>query len=137
MHRTLKRSLDIPLAADLPTQQRQLDDFRRHYNDQRPHEGLAQRPPAQCYAPSPRPYPRRLPGLEYPSYFHSGRVSRNGVVYWRALRIYIGYLLAGEWIGIEAIGDGVWDVYFGPVHLGQFDERLPSGRQGDYLSLRV
>lgn len=45
--------------------------------------------------------------------------------------------LAGEWIGIEAIGDGVWDVYFGPVHLGQFDERLPSGRQGDYLSLRV
>ena len=93
MHRTLKRSLDIPLAADLPTQQRQLDDFRRHYNDQRPHEGLAQRPPAQCYAPSPRPYPRRLPGLEYPSYFHSGRVSRNGVVYWRALRIYIGYLL--------------------------------------------
>ena len=137
MHRTLKRSLDIPLAADLPTQQRQLDDFRRHYNDQRPHEGLAQRPPAQCYAPLPRPYPRRLPGLEYPSYFHSGRVSRNGVVYWRALRIYIGYLLAGEWIGIEAIGDGVWDVYFGPVHLGQFDERLPSGRQGDYLSLRV
>ena len=56
-------------------------------------------------------YPQRLPELIYPSYMQTRRVSHNGVIYWNAWQIYIGYLLAGEEIGIEPIGDGLWQIH--------------------------
>ena len=135
MHRTLKRSLGQPPEVDLKRQQRQLDSFRQYYNEQRPHEGLALQSPSACYYASTRPYPRRLPELEYPSYFDQAKVHGSGVVYWSSLTIYIGNLLAGEQVGIEAIGDGVWQVYFGPITLGRFDER--KGSERGYLNLKV
>lgn len=137
MHRTLKRSLGLPSATNLKAQQIELDSFRCNYNDHRPHEGLAQRSPSTCYQASVRSYPKRLPEIEYPGYFHSSRVSQNGLIYWRGLRIYIGYLLAGEWVGVEAVGDGLWDVYFGPVRLGYVNERDTVGNEQDYLTLKV
>lgn len=135
MHRTLKRALGRPPEADLQRQQRQLDSFRQYYNEQRPHEGLALQSPGACYSASSRPYPRRLPELAYPSYFDRVKVHGSGVVYWSGLTIYIGHLLAGEQVGIEAIGDGVWQVYFGPIALGRFDER--KGGERAYLNLNV
>ena len=60
MHRTLKQTLSHPPAANLKAQQIQLDGFRIHYNDQRPHEGLAQQCPSTCYTPSLRSYPTHL-----------------------------------------------------------------------------
>jgi hypothetical protein len=137
MHRTLKRALNPTPAANLVEQQAELDRFRADYNERRPHEGLAQRSPSTCYAASPRPYPALLSEIEYPGYFQRSRVSQNGLIYWRALRIYIGYLLTGEWVGLEAVGDGLWDAYFGPVRLGRFDERQTKGNRHDYLTLNV
>lgn len=135
MHRTLKRALGQPPAGNLKRQQCQLDGFRQYYNEQRPHEGLALQSPSACYSASSRPYPKRLPELAYPSYFDQTKVHGSGVVYWHSLTIYIGNLLAGEQVGIEAVGDGVWQVYFGPVKLGRFDER--KGGERNYLNLKV
>lgn len=135
MHRTLKRTLGQPPAACLKQQQQQLDGFRCYYNEQRLHEGLGQQSPSTCYSASSRSYPQRLPELDYPGYFDRAKVHRSGVVYWGGLTIYIGNLLSGEQIGIEAVGDGVWDVYFGPVKLGRFDARKADDR--NYLNLKV
>jgi putative transposase len=137
MHRTLKRAVTHPPAANQSAQQAQFDSFCTHYNEQRPHEGLGQRSPQSCYHPSGRPYPERLPELEYPGYFHCQKVSANGIAYWTGRRIYVGYLLAGERVGLEEVGDGIWAVYFGPVRLGTFDERQTKGRLDDYLTLKV
>lgn len=136
MHRTLKRAAAQPPAPNALAQQRRFDVFRRHYNAERPHEALAQRTPASLYTPSPRAYPERLPEMIYPSYMHPHRVCDTGLIYWNAWRIYVGYLLAGEHVGIEPVGDGVWNVHFGPVRLGGFDERnLKPGE--DYLILKL
>jgi putative transposase len=136
MHRTLKRAATQPPSANLLAQQRRLDVFRRNYNAERPHESLEQRTPASLYSASPRPYPQRLPELSYLSYMHPHRVSHSGLVYWNAWCIYVGYVLAGETVGIEPVSDGVWDIHFGPVRLGGFDERnLKSGE--DYLTLKL
>jgi putative transposase len=35
----------------------------------------------------------------------------------------ITHTLEGEYVGLEEVDDGVWDVYFGSVRLGQMDER--------------
>ena len=59
MHRTLKAQTSTPPAADAGEQQARFDAFRRHDNEERPHEALGQRPPAELYAASPRAMPRR------------------------------------------------------------------------------
>lgn len=137
MHRTLKRAVTHPPAANQSAQQVQFDSFCTHYNEQRPHEGLGQRSPQSCYHPSERPYPEHLPELEYPGYLQCQKVSTNGIAYWSGRRIYVGYLLTGERVGLEEVDDGIWAVYFGPVRLGTFDERQTKGRLDDYLTLKV
>jgi transposase InsO family protein len=137
MHRTLKRTLGDTVCADLAEQQSWLDGFLQDYNVNRPHEGLGQQRPLDCYCPSPRPYPERLPELDYPAYFQRSRVAQNGLIYWRSLRIYIGYLLAGEWIGLEEVDAGQWEAYFGVVRIGRFDESQTTGNKEDYLTLRL
>ena len=46
MHRTLKEATALPPRANLATQQKTFEAFRREYNEERPHESLGQRPPA-------------------------------------------------------------------------------------------
>ncbi len=49
-HQTLQRWLRArPPARTLPELQRQLDEFRDHYNEQRPHRALARGTPSQAY----------------------------------------------------------------------------------------
>jgi transposase InsO family protein len=46
MHRTLKRQTSRPPAKNACEQQRRFDEFRRHYNEERPHEALGQVTPS-------------------------------------------------------------------------------------------
>ncbi|PLS27728.1 IS481 family transposase [Bifidobacterium parmae] len=49
-HRTLKQWLAVrPLAADLDGLNRQLDEFRHEYNEERPHRALKRRTPKEAY----------------------------------------------------------------------------------------
>ena len=69
----------------------------------------------------------------------------------RALRMLLSVTIvcAGEYIGLEEIDDGVWNVYFGALKLGRLLERhlriedaygrlkrTATNRSGDYASLR-
>jgi len=81
------------------------------------------RTPAELYKPSPRPYPEKLPHVEYPGHYEIRRVDRAGVLYWKGRRIFISEILHGESIGFEVINDGLWSIYFAQVLLGRYDER--------------
>lgn len=123
MHRTLKAETARPAAADLPAQQRRFHTFRRRYNDVRPHEALGQQPPTRLYTTSPRPLPRRLPAVDYPPHYEVRRISAPGNMSWHSRNITVSTVLIGEEIGLEPIDDGEWDLHFGPIRLGRFDER--------------
>lgn len=123
MHRTLKAETTRPPAADLAGQQRRFTRFRAIYNDERPHEALAQQPPARLYTPSLRPFPEQLVPVEYPGHFEIRRVSSAGAISWNARVLSLSTVLTREEVGFEPIDDGIWDVHFGPVRLGRFDER--------------
>jgi Integrase core domain len=57
-HQTLQRWLRArPPATGLPGLQRQLDAFREHYNEQRPHRALDRRGPGQAYRATPKAAP--------------------------------------------------------------------------------
>lgn len=123
LHLTLKQETATPPHATGRAQQRAFDHFRRVYNEERPHEALGQRPPAEVYTPSPRPYPERVREPEYPVGQDIRRVRHNGEIRWRGHLVFVSQCLAGEPIGLEEIGDDRWRVRFGPVELGWLDAR--------------
>jgi transposase InsO family protein len=126
MHKTLKQEATRPPAAAMPSQQRCFDRFRREFNEERPHEALEQRTPASVYQPSPRPMPRTLPPLEYPDRFEVRYVSANGGIRWNKAWVNVSTTCIGEYVGLEEIDDGVWNVYFGALKLGRLLERKTS-----------
>ena len=124
MHRTLKAEATRPPSANLQAQQVRFNRFRQEYNDERPHEALDQETPASQYRPSTRELPRRLAPVEYPGHFEVRLVSRNSGIRWKKHWVCVTHTLAGEYVGLEEVDDGLWDVYFGPIKLGRMDERI-------------
>jgi putative transposase len=123
MHRTLKAETTRPPGATLRAQQQQFNHFRDEFNHERPHEALDMHTPAAYYAPSPRKMPHKLPPLEYPDRFEVRYVSANGGIRWNHQWVNVSHTCVGDYVGLEEIDDGVWNVYFGPLKLGRFLER--------------
>ena len=123
MHRTLKQETASPPEDDLASQQEAFDSFVEEYNRERPHEALADRVPASVYKSSDRPYPSRLPEIEYASGYRVRRVKQNGQVKWGGRLIWISQILTGEPLGFWQVSEDCWDIYYGPLRLGVFNER--------------
>ena len=123
MHRTLKAETTRPPEKNLRTQQRCFDAFRDTYNQERPHQALDLETPGSIYQPAPRrPYPDRLPPVEYPDHFEVRKVSANGGVRWKGRFLNISTVLLHEYVGFEEVDDGLWTVYYATTELGRFDE---------------
>lgn len=121
MHRTLEEETATPPAANHWAQQRQFDRFRIEYNQERPHEALAMRTPAECYTPSPRPYPARLPEPEYPEIMRVRHVFGGGQFFWKYHHVFLSKVLAGQRIGLLPSDDRYWTIYFAAFPLASFD----------------
>jgi len=122
MHRTLKAEATRPPAANYRTQQRTFNLFRNEFNNDRPHEALALETPATLYHPSSRSFPAKLPPLQYPTHFETRYVSHNGGFRWNCAWVNVSITCAGEYVGLEEIDNGIWNVYFGPLKLGRLCE---------------
>lgn len=123
MHRTLKAETTHPPCGNLSSQQRRFNQFREEYNQQRPHEALNQETPASRYGSSPPKMPPKLPSIDYPAHYEVRLVSRNGGIHWNREWVNVTHTLGGEYVGLEEIDNDLWDVYFGPLRLGRFNER--------------
>jgi len=123
MHRTLKAETTRPAAGSLAAQQRKFNAFREEFNNERPHEALDMQTPACLYQPSAREMPNKIPPLEYPDRFEVRYVSANGGIRWNRDWINVSIVCVGEYVGLEEIDDGVWNVYFGPLKFGHLNER--------------
>ena len=123
MHKTLKGEAIRPPRSTLVTQQRAFNDFRRLYNDERPHEALDDRPPASLYRASPRTYTGALPPVEYPGHFIVKRVTNAGTIRLKQRLLFIANALKQHPVGLEEVDDGIWSIHFCHVLLGRVDER--------------
>jgi transposase InsO family protein len=122
-HRTLKEEATQPPGMDLAAQQRRFDEFRREYNEERPHESLDDRPPGRVYALSRRSYPTAVRSPEYEAIGLVRRVEDHGRISFRGTFIPLTSCLAGEPVGLREIDDDRWEVHYGPVILGVIDAR--------------
>ena len=122
MHRTLKQATASPPAANRRRQQQRFDEFRREYNEERPHEALGQVPPAQLYVCSWRACPARVPEVGYPGSWQVRRVFEGGQIRWRHVKIFVSNALVGEPVGLEQIDERYWRVWFASYEVGVLDE---------------
>ena len=122
LHKTLKERAARPPAANLNTQQRVFNGFRETYNQLRPHEALDDETPASRWVPSPRPYPECIAPPEYPGHFEVRRVSSAGTFRLHSGQHFLSQALNDEYIGLEEIEDGLWNILYYETLLGRFDE---------------
>jgi putative transposase len=116
-HLTLEEIVADP-AENAQAQQRQLDPWRREYNEDRPHEALGQRPPAHLYEPSSRRYPRKLLRPEPQSWCDAYRVESDGCIRWRHRKLHVTNALIGESVTLERLSETKWEVRYGDIVLG-------------------
>jgi hypothetical protein len=123
MHRTLKAAAINPVKANFKTQQLAFDHFCHEYNFERPHDALNDQFPNQVFVPPTKPFPNRLPDVEYPDHFLTRSVRTEGAIRWKGGLIYLSKPLIKERIGLELIDDDLWQIYFTNLTLGLLDGR--------------
>ena len=125
MHFTLKRETASPPQHNQNKQQRCFDQFRKTFNEERPHEGIGFERPAWLYASSNRNYSKILNPVEYDTSLCTTRMIRtNGTVKWKGREIFISQLLIGENIAFKPHDEEQWIIYFSFFPLGIFNERI-------------
>ncbi len=122
MHRALKAAVGPP-AASLAAQQRRFAAFVEEYNWARSHEALGRRTPGSVYQPAPRPYPAKLPPIEYGAETQVRRVRHSGEVKWRGQVLYLSAVLAQESVRFTPLGETTWAVHYSFHRLGTWDEQ--------------
>ncbi len=126
LHRTLKADTTSPPQANRRRQQRTFDAFRQSYNEERPHEALAQQTPALRYSPSFRSYPSQVSAPDYEVGVTVRKVRTNGEIKWRGGKIYLSEALRGEPVGLSPRDDRYWTIRFGPLVIGLLDDHTHS-----------
>jgi putative transposase len=122
LHKTLKADATRPPAGSRSRQQRRFNLFRTTYNELRPHEALDDETPASRWTPSPRPYPERITPPAYPGHCEVRRVSSAGTFRLHSGQHFLSQALNDEYIGLEQIGDGLWNILYYDTLLGRFDD---------------
>jgi transposase InsO family protein len=120
MHRTLKQETTRPAGENSLQQQARFDAFIAEFNEERPHEALAMKTPAERYAPSSRAY-EGLPDLSYPFHDRDILVTNCGRICMNRKKINVSHVLAGQKLGIKEVDDGIWLVSFMRYDLGYID----------------
>lgn len=120
MHLTLKKEATRPAKGNFLQQQGRFDEFLQEFNEERPHEALGMKMPAEVYSPSTRPY-TGLNELAYPFHDHAVMVTSCGRVCLHRKKINISTVLAGQMLGLKEVEDNTWLVSFMDYDLGYID----------------
>jgi putative transposase len=121
MHLTLKKEATKPPWFNFLQQQDRFDRFIEGCNNERPHQALGGRYPAELYTPSPREYRPPEPA-EYPFHDRSIRVTQCGRICFARRKINLSTVFADQYVGIREVANGIWLVSFMQYDLGFFDE---------------
>lgn len=121
MHLTLKKETTRPPAGNLLEQQEKFDLFIDRFNNERPHQALGMKYPAELYKPSERIY-KGIEPIFYPFHDQTIQVTECGRICRKKLKINLSRAFAGQEVGIKEVEDGIWIVSFLDYDLGYFDE---------------
>lgn len=121
MHLTLKKEATKPAASNFLQQQARFEEFIDCYNNERPHQALGMRYPAELYRPSTRQY-QGLGDLDYPFHDRTITVTECGRLCMGRRKINLSTVFAGQNVGVRQLSDKIWLVSFMHYDLGFFDD---------------
>ena len=121
MHRDIAWELERDAAESLGAQQAALDVWRREYNEERPHEALGLKVPAEFYKRSLRKYSDSEVALTYPAELLVRRVSTTGEIRLHNQRVLISSALRGWDVGLRRETPRRYGLWFGRQRLGEVD----------------
>jgi transposase InsO family protein len=127
MHLTLKQEACAPPAVNYRAQQRRFDQWQQEFNQERPHEALGMKRPAQLYRPSPIGYDRRMTNPCYPANYEVRRVRKNGEIKWCGRKRFIAKPLGRLSVGVKRVDQNHSQVWFGSILLGDLYDKDPGG----------
>jgi transposase InsO family protein len=122
LHRVYQQETLQPPGSSVRAQKVRSERWRRHYNEERPHEGIGMRVPAQRYRKSRRKLPGRLKPWRYARGWESRLVKGKGMISFNGKNRFIGEAFEGQRVGLKWIRTGVWEVYFGKHLIGELWE---------------
>jgi transposase InsO family protein len=131
MHRDIGLELERCQAG-----QEALDLWREEFNQERPHEALDMRCPAEVYQPSVRAYEGTPEDLEYPD-LASRKVTNDGTIKVSGRGYFIGTSLTGWSVGLKPRAEGTIEVWFGRLLLGWIEPATESFQRADIRPLEA
>lgn len=120
-HLTLKMETAMPPAITLSLQQEKFEQFKKYFNQTRPHEAIEQKTPASVYKASTRIWDGKFRSPEYSSEYEARKVGKAGNITWKGSAFFISEMLEGEYVGIKEIDIGLMGIHYGPILLGKID----------------
>jgi putative transposase len=117
MHRDMSQQLE---RAPGGYSQEALEVWREEFNHERPHEALGMKRPAEVYHNSDRRYDGLPEELDYGA-MDTRKIKSSGELVWQRHPIFISGALAGWNVGLQPRRDGLQDVYFAQLLLGQLE----------------
>ena len=134
-HERMHRDIDLELQPST-AEQSVLDLWRQEFNQERPHEALGMRCPAEVYQSSHRKYEGTPEDLEYPG-MASRKVTARGTIGLKAKHVFIGSSLAGWSVGLKPLREAAYEVWFGRLLLGWIDPATESFQRADIRPLEA
>jgi putative transposase len=134
-HERMHRDIGMELEHG-PAEQATLDLWRQEFNQERPHEALGMKCPAEVYEPSPRKYQGPLEDVEYKG-MYSRRINKHGLVNWQGAELFISTSLAGWSVGLKPLSCGKVETWFGRLLVGWIDRATESFQRADIRPLKA
>jgi transposase InsO family protein len=122
MHLDMRNELEGQIDGDIRYHQKVFEDWRKEFNEERPHESLRMKTPAMVYKVSEITYEPGLIEFEYPKNYKSRNVNSRGFVNYKGKRYFIGNPFNGYNVGIDIDKTGQLNVWFGNNLIGYFDK---------------
>lgn len=123
-HRSMKTELlSGNEFLDIEDAGRALNNWRRKYNEERPHEALSMNCPADMYCKSRREYPEKIRPYEYSGDYHLIKVNSWGYLRFDTLEVYIGQTFENTRLEVRPMEDDKFAVCYRNFRIGLIDAR--------------
>lgn len=120
-HERLHRDIACELEGSAyEERQPALETWRRQFNEERPHEALAMRTPAELYRNSTRRWEGAVEAIVYER-AQTRRVHAKGTIQYEGESIFLSSALRGWEVGLQPRPDGTLAVYFARLLLGRLE----------------
>lgn len=121
MHRDIRFEVQGVAKGDLSSHASSLEEWRKEFNQVRPHEALNMKTPAEVYKKSTIKYTGTPDKLDYPDRFIERKVNTIGCIIFEQQKFFLTTTLKGWTVGLEPKNTDEFDLYFSNLNLGSIN----------------